>query len=94
MKNLKIRFFHDAAHGWYEVGFSVLQDMGIAHKITRYSYRKGDMAYLEEDCDATLFFDKAKELGYNVKVDEEDIYSEDSIVRTYWPYKTTVTCFL
>ena len=47
----KIKFYSDPGHGWGAVKRKVLFDLGIAHKITAYSYQKGDTVYLEEDCD-------------------------------------------
>lgn len=47
----KIKFYSDPGHGWGAVKRHVLIDLGIADKITRFSYQKGDTVYLEEDCD-------------------------------------------
>ena len=47
----KIKFYSDPGHGWGAVKRHVLTDLGIADKITRFSYQKGDTVYLEEDCD-------------------------------------------
>jgi hypothetical protein len=51
------RFIEDPGHGWLEVPVTELQALGIADKISGYSYvsRDGRTAYLEEDCDATKF---------------------------------------
>lgn len=48
-------FFFDPGHGWLKVPKSELVALGIVDKISSYSYLRGDYAYLEEDCDATLF---------------------------------------
>ena len=53
MSNFKA--FNDPAHGWIKVPKALLEVLGIADKITPYSYMNGGFAYLEEDCDATLF---------------------------------------
>ena len=50
----------DAGHEWLAVRKSELEDLGIAHQISAYSYQKGSTAYLEGDCDAALFFDAYK----------------------------------
>jgi hypothetical protein len=86
MKTLTVRFFHDPSHGWYEIPRSILLHMGILSKITRFSYIDKPFSadaniYLEEDCDATLFFLTAQKLGYTVKVNEKDIYENTSRVR-------------
>ena len=45
----------DAGHAWLAVKAGELVSLGIAHKITEYSYVKGGTVYLEEDCDAAEF---------------------------------------
>jgi hypothetical protein len=47
----------DAGHEWLAVRKSELEDLGIAHQISAYSYQKGSTAYLEGDCDAARFLD-------------------------------------
>jgi hypothetical protein len=51
------RFHADPGHGWLEVPVAELAALGIADKVSGYSYlsRDGKTAYLEEDCDATVF---------------------------------------
>ena len=49
--SFKIKFYSDPGHGWGAVKRRVLDELGIADKITRFSYQKGDTVYLEEDCD-------------------------------------------
>lgn len=48
-------FFEDPGHGWLAVSIEELKRLGIAAKISDYSYRKGEIAFLEEDCDFTTF---------------------------------------
>jgi hypothetical protein len=50
----------DAGHEWLAVKKKELVELGIAHKISGYSYEKGATAYLEGDCDAAHFFDAYK----------------------------------
>ena len=47
---------NDAGHEWLAVKASELDALGIAHKISAYSYVKGSTVYLEGDCDAAEFF--------------------------------------
>lgn len=51
------KFHTDPGHGWLAVPVAELYDLGIAQKISRYSYisRDGRLAYLEEDCDLSIF---------------------------------------
>ena len=51
----------DAGHEWLAVKKKELVELGIADKISGYSYEKGATAYLEGDCDAALFFDAYKQ---------------------------------
>jgi hypothetical protein len=52
---MKIKYYTDPGHGWGAVKRQTLADLGIADKITSYSYQKGDTVYLEEDCDLPKF---------------------------------------
>lgn len=51
----KYTFFADAGHAWLKVKKSELFNLGIAEKISSYSYQYCEYAYLEEDCDLTTF---------------------------------------
>jgi hypothetical protein len=55
--NTPYTFHADPGHGWLAVPISEIVTLGIAGQISPYSYMKGDMAYLEEDCDYSLFFE-------------------------------------
>lgn len=45
-------FIVDPGHGWLKVP---LADLPEGFEPTEYSFRDGDFAYLEEDCDAPSF---------------------------------------
>lgn len=49
--------FHvDPGHGWLEVEWTELKALGLNPTcFSRYSYRKRNTFYLEEDCDAPKF---------------------------------------
>jgi hypothetical protein len=52
------RFYYDPGHGWLEVSLADMAEVGLPlSAISRYSYRKGDVLYLEEDCDCGKFVD-------------------------------------
>lgn len=55
MTNLKIKFYSDPGHGWAAVKRQLLEDLGIADKISTFSYQKGKTVYLEEDSDLPKF---------------------------------------
>ena len=50
------KFYADPGHGWLAVKIEELMQLGIVTQISSYSYMRGGTAYLEEDCDASLFF--------------------------------------
>lgn len=66
----KIVFHNDAGHGWYAVKRKELAELGILNKISGFSYqsRGGQTVYLEEDCDASIYFDKAELTSENTEV--------------------------
>ncbi len=54
----KVYIVHsDPGHAWLAVKTSELTALGVAGKVSRYSYQKGGTTYLEEDCDAGYFID-------------------------------------
>ena len=55
------KFYADPGHGWLAVKIEELMQLGIITQISVYSYMRGGTAYLEEDCDATLFFTAYKD---------------------------------
>jgi len=58
---MKYDFYADAGHGWLKVPISKLKELGIENKISLYSYIKNNNAYLEEDCDVSVFCDAIRE---------------------------------
>lgn len=64
----KFKFHEDPGHGWVEVNISELVALGIQRKISRYSYRYGNVCYLEEDCDAPLWLEAMKSAGREVEL--------------------------
>lgn len=75
------KFISDPGHGWLEVSMSELLALGIANKISGYSYvtRDHSRAYLEEDCDLSTF---AAAKGWS-RLDEHLTYEyhENTFVR-------------
>ena len=46
----------DPGHGWLQVGLVDLKNVGTSiEDYSGYSYRKGNILFLEEDCDASKF---------------------------------------
>lgn len=78
--------YSDAGHAWAKVRRDVLVNLGIADKITRYSYQRGDYAYLEEDCDLTTLCMALTERDTRVKFVEKHS-NKDSKIRSYERYE-------
>lgn len=85
----KLTFYTDPGHGWLAVDRADLDALGIAHKITAYSYQRGDRVYLEEDVDATTYLEAAAAAGWRVTCREK--YSNDSTIRRLSPYQRRFT---
>ena len=85
----KLTFYADAGHGWLKVARADLDALDIAHRITPYSYERGQWVYLEEDCDATTYLEAAKAAGYVINITEK--YSDQSTIRHFPRYTHRVT---
>ena len=67
---------------------SDLEALGIAGLISAYSYAQGSKAFLEEDCDATLYIEGAKAAGWTIPIFEK--YTDaDSHIRRMESYRVT-----
>lgn len=77
-------FHSDAGHAWLAVPLHHIEELEIVDKISSFSYLKDGIAYLEEDCDAPLFF-KAFESKYGKypKFLELDQEFDKSPIRDY-----------
>ena len=71
MKTQRLTFHTDSSHGWLEVPRADAIALGLAEKISAYSYMGGLSLYLEEDCDASLYLDAAKAAGYILNIVEK-----------------------
>jgi len=83
---MKIKFYEDPGHGWGAVKRSLLIELGIADKITQFSYQNGDTVYLEEDCDLGLFIDTLRSKGESVDYKKRTYYNRCPI-RSYERYQ-------
>ena len=91
------RFIEDPGHGWLEVSTAELAKLGIADKISSCSYqtRDGRTAYLEEDCDLSVWA-AAKGYKYPEKREEfrefwdsrvQSIHQENTFIRNLPSYQ-------
>jgi hypothetical protein len=83
---MKLNYYQDPGHGWIKCNKSLLQKLGIAADISRYSYMRGDCAYLEEDCDASRLLEAARAAGIVIQL--KPFYSnKQSKIRSYADYQ-------
>ena len=81
-----ITFYTDPGHGWAAVPMAELFTLGIADKISPYSYRKGETAFLEEDCDFSTYMEAIKGQPYEIK---EHHTTTDSPIRNSKSFRAT-----
>ena len=81
-----IVFHEDSGHGWLQVPHSYIDKLGIKKDISNYSYRDTENAYLEEDCDLSVFM-RAIGLGHEDKEPE----SKTNLRQNFWEICPIVT---
>jgi hypothetical protein len=64
---IKLLYYTDPGHGWVRVPLKSLAKLGIADKISRYSYVRTVYAYLEEDNDYSVYLEALKATGKTVE---------------------------
>jgi hypothetical protein len=83
---MKITVYTDPGHGWGAVKRTVLADLGIANRVTAYSYQRGQSVYLEEDCDLSLLIGALRERGITPVFTERHT-DRRSPIRSYDSYR-------
>lgn len=65
---MTLKVYNDPSHGWIACKRSLLEQLGILHRITAYSYQSptGQTVYCEEDCDGALLVQTLKARGFQV----------------------------
>lgn len=87
-----VKFFHsDAGHGWLAVKTRELVELGIADKITAYSYTKGKSSYLEEDVDMALYINTQRDRGVTVEVRQGKRWDKKSPIRAFPAFQSAVS---
>lgn len=87
-----VKFFHsDAGHGWLAVKTRELVELGIADKITAFSYTKGKSSYLEEDVDMALYVNTQQDRGVTVEVRQGKRWDKKSPIRAFPAYQATAS---
>jgi hypothetical protein len=85
-KEITITVFADPGHAWARFPKSRLTRLGIADKISTYSYQNGANAFLEEDCDLSVLATALKDRGYAIKFNEHHT-NKRSKIRSYATYR-------
>ena len=85
-KKISIKVFADPGHAWARFPKSKLVSLGIADKISTYSYMNGSNAFLEEDCDLSVLIKALRDLGYEIKFNESHT-NRQSKIRGYCSYQ-------
>ena len=85
-KPLTLKFYSDAGHGWVAVKSKVLVELGIADKISSYSYQRGETKYLEEDSDYSTLVAALKFRGWDYKI-VDGKFQDRSPIRSYDRYE-------
>jgi hypothetical protein len=86
-RSITLNYYQDPGHGWVRVSMGLLYGLKIAEDISRYSYRREDYAYLEEDCDLGRLYQAADKAGITIKL-REHWTNKRSKIRSYDTYKT------
>lgn len=80
-------YIQDPGHGWIKVPVSLLINLNIDQEITCFSYYRDGFAYLEEDCDASRFFNAYRaKFGADPKLRDRIARERRSRVREYTCY--------
>jgi hypothetical protein len=85
-KKISITVFSDSGHAWARFPKAKLVKLGIANKISHYSYQKGANAFLEEDCDLRTLVNALCDRGYEIKFNESHT-NKQSKIRNYSSYQ-------
>jgi hypothetical protein len=81
-KTFTVVVYSDPGHAWGKVKRQVLNNLGIADKVSAYSYQLRDNVYLEEDCDLALLHDTLSKQDVRIKFVEKHT-NRDSKIRSY-----------
>lgn len=83
---MKITVYTDPGHGWGAVKRQLLADLGIADKVSTYSYQRGQTVYLEEDCDLSMLMGALRLHGITPEFVERHT-DRRSPIRSYDTYR-------
>ena len=67
MKTINTTHIDTGGHGYYSVSKKDIILLGIEKEISGFSGLNFNRVYLEEDCDGNLLYNRAKEMGIEIK---------------------------
>ena len=79
-------FYEDPSHGWMRVPKKDLVALGIADKISEFSFMDGDHAYLEEDADFGILLDAMRQRGLDICANHKNYTIVGSPPCPVWDY--------
>jgi len=86
----KYTFYSDAGHGWLKVPMVEVISLGIAGRLSTYSYQHNGNVFLEEDCDMGIFVlakTNIENVSHWCKDNIKDVYQEHTPIRGYPHYQ-------
>lgn len=86
MKTITLQMFSDPGHGWVRFPKARLAKLGIADKISQYSYQRGSNAFIEEDGDLSTLMGALEAQGYEIKF-KGGSSNRTSKIRNYESYR-------
>jgi hypothetical protein len=86
---MRLNFYEDPGHGWLAVPLPLLDRLGLLDSISTYSYMRGMLAHLEEDCDYSLFWVAATREGMRFTIREHRTNAR-SRIRNYCQFNAGV----
>lgn len=86
-RTITLQMFSDPGHGWVRFPKKRLVKLGIADKISTYSYQNGANAFLEEDCDLTVLCNALRAHGYTDIKFKDGQTNRQSKIRSYDYYR-------
>lgn len=87
MKKITLQAFEDPGHGWVRFPKARLVKLGIADKISTYSYQNGANAFIEEDGDLTTLVNALRAAGYTDIKFKGGSTNRQSKIRSYDYYR-------
>jgi hypothetical protein len=87
MKSITLQMFSDPGHGWVRFPKARLARLGIAGKISPYSYQRGANAFIEEDGDLSTLIAALEAQGYTDIKFRGGSSNRQSKIRSYESYR-------